>query len=204
MFDDDGVPVKAGDAVRFSYGIPPVVVDAPIVQRRGSLIALTPGHDPKECNLRSLRKQVSCWFKSEARPDPLTALQASKRKATRQRDNWKARAVKYKEGLELIAKYGGKTECEDGVACTGSWCAEQARTVLREGEENTSLDRPAASAGTVGGVVVRDCHTCLHKTAWGTWEPCFSCSSEDRPNWQPDAATHNVAAHPRAAQEETP
>ena len=145
LFDDDGVPVKAGDTVRFSYGIPPVVVDAPIVQRRGSLIALTPGHDPKECNLRSLRKQVSCWFKSEARPDPLTAMQASKRKATRQRDNWRTR---YLEALELIAKYGGKTECEDGVACTGSWCAEQTRVVLREGEEveATGSSAPACSA----------------------------------------------------------
>ena len=35
LLDDDRVPVKAGDTVRFNYGIPPVVVDAKIVQRRG-------------------------------------------------------------------------------------------------------------------------------------------------------------------------
>jgi hypothetical protein len=61
--DDDGIPVKAGDTVRFNYGIPPVVVDAKIVQRSGQLIALTPGHDPAECNLRSLRKYVGNWYK---------------------------------------------------------------------------------------------------------------------------------------------
>ena len=32
--------------------------------------------------------------------DPLTALHASKRKTTRQRNNWKARAMKYREALE--------------------------------------------------------------------------------------------------------
>jgi hypothetical protein len=34
--------------------------------------------------------------------DHLTALRASKRKSTRQRDNWKARAMKYREALEQI------------------------------------------------------------------------------------------------------
>lgn len=63
LLDDDRVPVKAGDTVRFSYGMPPVVVDAKIVQRRGQLIALTPGHYPAECNLRSLRKYVGGWHK---------------------------------------------------------------------------------------------------------------------------------------------
>lgn len=66
LFDDDGERVSAGDTVRFNYGIPPVVVDAKIVQRRGQLIALTPGHDPAECNLRSLRKYVGCWYRQNA------------------------------------------------------------------------------------------------------------------------------------------
>ena len=35
--------------------------------------------------------------------DPLTALHASKRKATRQRENWKSRAMKYREALEFYA-----------------------------------------------------------------------------------------------------
>jgi len=63
LLDDDKVPVKSGDTVRFNYGIPPAVVDAKIVQRRGQLIALTPGHDPAECNLRSLRRYVGNWYK---------------------------------------------------------------------------------------------------------------------------------------------
>ncbi len=66
LLDDDRVPVKAGDTVRFNYGIPPIVVDAKIVQRRGQLIALTPGHDPAECNLRKLRSYVGGWVKQNA------------------------------------------------------------------------------------------------------------------------------------------
>ena len=61
--DDEGLTVMAGDKIRFSYGIPPVVVVADVVQRGKSLIVLCPGHNPPECNLRSLRKYVSCWYK---------------------------------------------------------------------------------------------------------------------------------------------
>lgn len=63
MLDDDKQKVSSGDTVRFSYGIPPVLVKANLVQRGNKLIALTPGHDPTECNLRSLRKYVGGWFK---------------------------------------------------------------------------------------------------------------------------------------------
>lgn len=63
MLDDDGVKVSAGDKIKFNYGIPPVLVRARLVQRGNSLIALTPGHNPVECNLRSLRKYVGAWFK---------------------------------------------------------------------------------------------------------------------------------------------
>ena len=63
LLDSDGNRVAAGDIVRFNYGIPPVAVDAKIVQRGKSLIALTPGHSPKECNLRSLRRYVGQWLK---------------------------------------------------------------------------------------------------------------------------------------------
>lgn len=66
MWDDDGRPVTSGDTVRVNYGIPPVVIDAKIVQRRGQLIALMPGHDPAECNLRSLRRYVGNWYKQNA------------------------------------------------------------------------------------------------------------------------------------------
>lgn len=63
LLDDDGVPVRAGDIVRFNYGIHPVVVNAKIVKRHGRLIALTPWDDPAECNLRSLRKYAGNWYK---------------------------------------------------------------------------------------------------------------------------------------------
>lgn len=61
--DDDGLWVTVGDTIRFSYGIPPVGVNAPIVERDGQLVALTPGHKPKECQLRRLRRHVGNWYK---------------------------------------------------------------------------------------------------------------------------------------------
>jgi len=61
--DDDGEWVMAGDAVHFSYGIPPVGVDAPIVERDGKLVGLCPGHNPPQFNLRSLRRHVGNWYK---------------------------------------------------------------------------------------------------------------------------------------------
>lgn len=63
MLDDDGNRVSVGDTIRFSYGIPPVCVTAKLVQRGKQLIALTPGHNPTECNLRNLRKYIGGWFK---------------------------------------------------------------------------------------------------------------------------------------------
>jgi len=63
--DDNGEPVGPGDTIRFSYGIPPVVVMAKVVERDGKLIALTPGHNPTDANLRSLRKHVGEWYKGE-------------------------------------------------------------------------------------------------------------------------------------------
>ena len=62
--DSDGVKVKAGDVVTFSYGIPPVGVTAPIIERDGELIALTTGHNPSECAVSSLRKHVGDFWVS--------------------------------------------------------------------------------------------------------------------------------------------
>lgn len=67
LFDDDGQPTYAGDTVAFSYGIPPVRVVAPVIERDGRLIALTPGHTPIECKLRALRYYAGCWYKQNAR-----------------------------------------------------------------------------------------------------------------------------------------
>ena len=61
--DDDGEWVTSGDTVRFSYGMPPVTVIAPIIERDGKLIGLCPGHDPAEFELRSLRRHVGAWYK---------------------------------------------------------------------------------------------------------------------------------------------
>ncbi len=63
LLDDDKNKTFAGDTVRFNYGIPPVKVDAQIIERDNKLIALTPGHTPNECNLRSLRRYVGNWYK---------------------------------------------------------------------------------------------------------------------------------------------
>ena len=64
--DDDGEWVTAGDTVHFSYGIPPVSVDARIIERGGRLIGLCPGHNPPAFNLRSLRRYVGSWHKRSA------------------------------------------------------------------------------------------------------------------------------------------
>lgn len=63
--DDDGIPTGNGDKIRFNYGIPPVVVIAKVVRKDNSLFALTPGHDPSECKLRSLRRYVGQWYKHD-------------------------------------------------------------------------------------------------------------------------------------------
>lgn len=61
--DDDGFRVRAGDRIFFSYGIPPVRVIAEIIERDGKLVALTPGHLPSECRLKSLRGYIGAWCK---------------------------------------------------------------------------------------------------------------------------------------------
>lgn len=65
LHDDDGEKVSAGDRVRFNYGIPLVPVVGKVIQRKHQLIILTPGHLPKESNLRSLRRHVGAWFKEK-------------------------------------------------------------------------------------------------------------------------------------------
>lgn len=70
MRDDDGLPVGAGDKIRFCYGIPSVIVIADVVEHQGKLVALTPGHHPAECNLRRLRHYVGMWFKHNTKDMP--------------------------------------------------------------------------------------------------------------------------------------
>ncbi len=61
--DDEGVPVRSGDRIRFSYGMPPVVVEAKVTRRGEKLIASMPGHFPDKWPLRDLRRCVVEWIK---------------------------------------------------------------------------------------------------------------------------------------------
>jgi hypothetical protein len=60
--DDDGIEVREGDVIHFSYGIPPVGVKAPVINRNGKLIVITKGHNPPECPLSSLRKHIGNFW----------------------------------------------------------------------------------------------------------------------------------------------
>ena len=66
MKDDDGKTVKAGDTIYFSYGIPPIRVDAPVVKEGGKLVAITKGHNPEKCSLKELKEYVGQFWKVEA------------------------------------------------------------------------------------------------------------------------------------------
>jgi transcriptional regulator with XRE-family HTH domain len=61
VLDSDGVEVTSGCTVAFSYGIPPRGVSAPVVSRKGKLIAITEGHNPSECPVSELREHVGCF-----------------------------------------------------------------------------------------------------------------------------------------------
>lgn len=77
-----------------------------------------------------------------------------------------AKAIKYRsdrdqavEALEFIRDEGGKCT-EDGLACTGSWCAEQARAFLNTANKGGVCSAPAAGDDThhklVGGTIQED------------------------------------------------
>ena len=62
--DGDGREVRAGDTIHFAYGTPPVPVVARVIERGGTLIALTPGHNPAECRVDRLMGYVGYfWIK---------------------------------------------------------------------------------------------------------------------------------------------
>lgn len=62
ILDSDGVEVKAGCKIWFTYGIPPVLVIAPVIERDGKLIAITDGHSPRECEVRHLEEHVASFY----------------------------------------------------------------------------------------------------------------------------------------------
>ena len=65
MKDSDGNIVKAGDTIYFSYGIPPIRVNAPVIKEKGKLVALTPKHNPEKCTLIELKECVGQFWKVE-------------------------------------------------------------------------------------------------------------------------------------------
>lgn len=62
ILDDDGVEVVAGCTVHFGYGTPGVAVRAKVIDRDGRLIALTPGHNPTECPVDHLARNVGNFW----------------------------------------------------------------------------------------------------------------------------------------------
>lgn len=56
--DRNGEDVWEGDIVHFSYGIPPVGVNAPIEFLNGSFYAITDGHKPRKAILGELNDYV--------------------------------------------------------------------------------------------------------------------------------------------------
>ncbi len=63
MIDDDGEVVEDGDKIQFSYGIPPVRVIGRVVTIKGALWVLTPGHNPAESPMATLREHVELFYK---------------------------------------------------------------------------------------------------------------------------------------------
>ena len=62
IFDSEGKEVCIGDLIHFSYGIPGIGVNAPIVIEKGIIYALTPGHNPKKVRLNTLKNHVGDFY----------------------------------------------------------------------------------------------------------------------------------------------
>lgn len=61
--DSDGQEIHVGDVISFSYGIPPVGVQAKIADIGGVLFAMTPGHKPDKCKLSAVKRHVGDFYK---------------------------------------------------------------------------------------------------------------------------------------------
>ncbi len=62
--DDDGVRIKQGMWVSFTYGIPPVYVKGEVGRdKKYVLTVLTPDHNPKSCRLSELREYVGSFYR---------------------------------------------------------------------------------------------------------------------------------------------
>ncbi len=58
MKDSDGRPLKLGDKIVFSFGIPPTQVIGPIEEIDGKVYVMTKEHKPDKCLLSELEKHV--------------------------------------------------------------------------------------------------------------------------------------------------
>ena len=65
--DDNGNKINDGDIIHFSYGLPPLGVDAKVRWDpvKNDWIVLTPGHNPTSCKLRYIKKWMSPIYKVE-------------------------------------------------------------------------------------------------------------------------------------------
>lgn len=63
IIDDNDQPVKSGDEITFSYGIPPVKVNGLVSSEKGELWVICPGHNPPKAKLATLRDHVGVFYK---------------------------------------------------------------------------------------------------------------------------------------------
>jgi|DEB0MinimDraft_6_1074348.scaffolds.fasta_scaffold228301_2 putative component of toxin-antitoxin plasmid stabilization module len=64
MRDDEGEEVAPGDWISFSYGIPPIRVEAKVSRRNDDMWLTVLGkHKPREMKLKDLRRHVGNWYK---------------------------------------------------------------------------------------------------------------------------------------------
>ena len=63
--DISGNTISTGDTIYFAYGIPGVGVHASVVDIKGVLWVLTPGHKPEKIKLSELEKHVGQFWKTK-------------------------------------------------------------------------------------------------------------------------------------------
>jgi hypothetical protein len=77
IVDSDGVKVIPGCTIFFSYGIPPVGVVAPVIERDGELIAITKGHSPEEGKVSELMNLVGCFYVDTSSHKPARRIRST-------------------------------------------------------------------------------------------------------------------------------
>jgi hypothetical protein len=68
--DDEGVHLKSGDYITFTFGIPPICVTARLTERDGAWgveCIHPPDVKPKTCTLAELTRHYQIWKASKAR-----------------------------------------------------------------------------------------------------------------------------------------